>query len=77
MAFFSKMIKLLIPGNLGIHGIADAGRVWAPGEHSSTWHSGFGGGVWFNIAGPESTLSATIARSDERTGVYVLAGFGF
>lgn len=70
-------LRLLVPGNFGIHGMADAGRVWAPSEHSTTWHSAFGGGFWFNFEGPVSTVSATIAKSGERTGVYVMAGFGF
>ncbi len=70
-------LRLLVPGNFGIHGIADFGRVWATGESSSKLHRAFGGGAWFNVEGPVSTLSVTIADGEERTGVYFLAGFGF
>lgn len=70
--------RLLIPGSLGIHGMADAGRVWAAGQSSRTWHLTGGGGFWFNFEGPITTMSVTVAHSDERrSAVYVLAGFGF
>ena len=70
-------LKLLIPGSIGIHGLADAGRVWAPGESSDRWHHALGGGLWFSLDGPVTTLSLTVAHSDERTGFYARAGFAF
>ena len=70
-------LKLLIPGAIGIHGLADAGRVWAPGETSDRWHHAVGGGLWFSLDGPVTTLSLTVAHSDERTGFYARAGFAF
>ena len=36
----------LFPGSLGIIGFHDVGRVWEEGEKSSTWHRGYGGGLW-------------------------------
>ncbi len=71
-------LHLLVPGSIGIHGMADLGRVWAPGETSDRLHHAFGGGLWFSVDGPVTTLSLTIAHSDERsTGFYARAGFGF
>jgi outer membrane translocation and assembly module TamA len=71
-------MHLLVPGTIGVHGLADLGRVWARGETSTRLHHAFGGGLWFSFEGPVSTLSLTIAHSDERsTGFYARAGFGF
>lgn len=32
-------------GKLGVFGFYDDGRVWMPGEASTTWHTAYGGGV--------------------------------
>lgn len=47
------------------------------GESSNTWHAAGGGGVWLSYLEHAYTLSLAIARSEERTGIYVQAGFGF
>ena len=42
-------------GEFGILGFNDIGRVWLEGENSTTWHHGYGGGIWispFKIAIP-------------------------
>ena len=36
----------LFPGSLGIIGFNDVGRVWLKEETSSTWHHGYGGGIY-------------------------------
>ena len=68
---------LFLPGTIGVLGLADAGRVFAHGESSNRWHSAAGGGIWLSFLGPANTFSVTLARSDERTGVYARAGFHF
>ncbi|OJW15900.1 hypothetical protein [Mucilaginibacter sp. 44-25] len=40
----------LFPGSIGITGFNDVGRVWVPGEASSNWHDGYGGGIFINPA---------------------------
>lgn len=40
----------ILPGQLGITGFYDAGRVWVSGEKSDTWHQGVGGGLYFSPA---------------------------
>lgn len=40
----------LFPGSIGIMGFNDIGRVWTPGESSSKWHDGYGGGIYINPA---------------------------
>jgi len=37
----------MLPGQLGLTGFYDAGRVWLPGERSKRWHGAYGGGVYF------------------------------
>ncbi|MEO8140931.1 MAG: hypothetical protein ABI742_14855, partial [Gemmatimonadota bacterium] len=68
---------LVVPADVGILGLADAGRVFLEGESSSKWHSAFGGGVWLAFLDRSNTISASLATSDERTRLYFQAGFGF
>ena len=37
----------ILPGQLGITGFYDTGRVWVKGESSNQWHTGTGGGLYF------------------------------
>jgi hypothetical protein len=48
-SFLLTKFFLLLPGDLGVFGLADAGRVYLSGESSDTWHSAFGGGLWFRF----------------------------
>jgi hypothetical protein len=68
---------LVLPTQLGVFGLADAGRVFLEGESSDTWHTAFGGGVSLSYLEQAYTLSVALASGDERTAVYVQAGFGF
>lgn len=66
-----------VPGEWGIFGLTDAGRVWLSGERSRRWHGAGGGGVWFAFLDRRSTMSVTVARSEERTRLYVRAGMHY
>ena len=68
---------VVLPGRWGLLGTGDAGRVWFAGETSSTWHHGFGGGLWFAPLAAGNTVSAVVARSEGQTGFYLHAGFMF
>ncbi len=70
-------VKVVVPAQLGIFGLADAGRVYLDGESSDRWHRAFGGGFWLAWLGRPNTLSAAVARSPGRTGFYIRAGFLF
>ena len=70
-------VRVILPATFGIFGLADVGRVFLKGESSDTWHSAAGGGVWLSYLERAYTLSLAIAKSDERTGIYAQAGFGF
>lgn len=70
-------MSILVPTNLGVFGLADIGRVYVDGETSDEWHQGFGGGISLGFLQAANTLTVAVATSDERTGVYVRAGFLF
>jgi hypothetical protein len=69
--------ELILPTQLGVFGLADAGRVFLQGESSDTWHTAFGGGLSLSYLQRAYTFSVALAAGDERTAVYVQAGFGF
>jgi hemolysin activation/secretion protein len=68
---------LVLPGELGLFALGDAGRVWNPGESSSKWHAAAGGGIWFAFVDRANTITLGVARSGERTGFYIRSGFLF
>ncbi len=70
-------MNLFVPGEFGVFGLGDVGRVYLDGESSDVWHAAGGGGVWLSFIERVNTISVAVARSEERTGVYVGAGFGF
>ena len=68
---------ILVPGQQGLVGFLDRGRVYLKGESSRQWHSTFGGGVWFSFLSSANVISAVLGHSDEGNKVYARAGFGF
>jgi outer membrane protein assembly factor BamA len=69
--------NFLAPGELGIFGLADIGRVWVTGEPSDTWHSAFGGGLSIAYLNRSNTVSVAVAHGDNRTALYLSTGFMF
>jgi hypothetical protein len=56
----------ILPGDVGILGFGDAGRVWMKNESSGRWHTALGGGLYyvpFNMV----LVSASFAWSKEET----------
>lgn len=43
----ADFISYIIPGQFGLLGFHDVGRVWKKGEKSNVWHQGYGGGFYF------------------------------
>lgn len=70
-------LDLLLPGEWGVFGFADAGRVYLEDESSDTWHHGVGGGLWFAWLDRSNAISVSYAHSEGRNAVYVRAGFAF
>lgn len=60
--FTSK--SYLLPGDVGLLGFNDIGRVWLQGQNSELWHDAYGAGVYF-AAFNYALLSATIGFSKE------------
>jgi len=67
----------VLPGDFGVFGLADAGRVFLDGESSDIWHTGFGGGFWFAFLEPANAITVALARGDGRTALYARAGFAY
>jgi hypothetical protein len=77
LRLFLSRVTIVLPGDFGIFGLGDIGRVYYRGESSDVWHGAVGGGAWLSFLSPANTVSIAVAKSEERTGVYVRAGFGF
>jgi hypothetical protein len=46
---FNNLLSYILPGQYGVMGMYDIGRVWDRAETSSSvWHNGFGAGVYFS-----------------------------
>ncbi len=72
-------IELLLPGELGLFGAADAGRViFAENpDDADTWHTGVGGGLWLSFLRRWQTVSVAVVNGDDLMGVYLRAGLVF
>ena len=71
--------KLMVPGDWGVYGLGDAGRVTLEGATSNRWHLGWGAGLWFAVFERKSTITLSYARSSGEPGarVYLRSGFHF
>ncbi|GAA3985369.1 BamA/TamA family outer membrane protein [Mucilaginibacter dorajii] len=47
----TNISSYILPGELGLMGFYDTGRVWIKEESSDKWHNGVGGGLYFEPAG--------------------------
>ena len=68
---------VVLPGDFGVFGLADVGRVFLDGESSDVWHTGVGGGFWFAFLERAYTVSVAVARGDHRTALYLRSGFAY
>jgi len=68
---------LLVPGQFGVTGFFDVGRVFLDGETSDRWHQGYGGGLFFLTPGRRNLVSVTVGHSEGNTALYVRGGFAF
>jgi hypothetical protein len=51
--------------------------VYLDGESSDTWHTGFGGGLWFAFLESGNAITMSVVRGDQRTAFYLRAGFAY
>lgn len=64
-------VNVLVRSQVGLFGLADAGRVWFDGRSDGGWHAGLGGGIWLSALG--QAVSVAYVRG-ERGRVYVSSG---
>ncbi len=66
----------ILPGQVGLVGLFDIGRVWTKNDDSNQWHNGAGGGIYFSPA--QVTVIQLIAvHSVEGWYPYLTVGFRF
>ncbi len=66
----------ILPGTVGLTLFNDLGRVWAPGESSSKWHDGYGGGIYIQPA-QLVLIQVQAGHSVEGWLPYISLGFRF
>ncbi len=81
-AFFNAELRfaigsvfLLLPGDVGVFGLFDGGRVFWDESESGKWHTAFGGGLWLSFLDAYSAR-LTVADGSE-TAMYLSVGFPF
>jgi hypothetical protein len=72
----ADFISYIFPGQLGILGFHDIGRVWKKGEDSEKWHNGVGGGLYFAPASL-AVIRFVAGHSDEGWYPYIALNFRF
>ena len=73
-------IKFVVPGQQGVFGFYDAGRVYLDGESSDEIHTAVGGGFWMSFLSRNSVAFVAVAqptKNKDREGNRVIVGFGF
>jgi hypothetical protein len=69
--------KAVVPGEIGVYGLGDIGRVYRTGETSTIWHKTYGAGLWLSIYDRSLTINLTWGHSVERDKFYLAGGFHF
>jgi hypothetical protein len=69
--------SFILPLDVGVFGLMDAGRVYLDGESPGGWHTAAGGGFWIGVLDPTSALSFAFTNNQERVGVFIRAGLAF
>ena len=59
-----KSRSYVLPGDVGLVGFNDIGKVWIANETSKKWHDSYGGGIYF-VPFNLIMISATVGISDE------------
>lgn len=71
-----NFVNYILPGQYGVTGFYDVGRVWVKDESSNSWHQGVGGGIYFAPA-QMAVFQFTAGYSKEGWFPYVIMGFRF
>jgi len=65
------------PGEVGLFGLVDTGRVWLDDDSSGRWHTGYGGGLFLALSERSWRFSISVVDSDEMTATYFGTGIMF
>jgi hypothetical protein len=63
----ANIASYILPGQLGLVGFYDIGRVWSDNYKSQLWHQGYGGGVYF---APAHMLVVQVVMGASKEGWY-------
>ena len=74
---FLARVKVIVPGDIGVLGFVDSGRVFFRSESSDDWHTSGGAGIWFAPLVRTNVFTVSISSSDEDTLAYFKSGFHF
>lgn len=77
LRLYVTRLKLIVPGDLGILGFGDIGRVFTTDEASDKWHPSGGAGIWFAPLLRTNTISFAVSRSREDTLFSLRFGFHY
>lgn len=66
----------VLPGQFGLLGFFDIGRVWEKNDRSDKWHNGAGGGIYFAPLA-KSVIKAVVGYSSEGVYPYITVGMRF
>lgn len=72
----ANLASYILPGQLGLLGFYDVGKVWQNGYNNSKWHQGAGGGFYFAPA-RLFVFQLVAGYSNEGWYPYLTAGFRF
>jgi len=72
----ADFVSYIFPGQFGLIGFHDIGRVWKKGEDSEKWHNGAGGGFYFAPASM-AVIRLIAGHSEEGWYPYVALNFRF
>jgi hypothetical protein len=67
-------VNYVLPGQIGLLGLYDVGRVWKRAEHADLWHHGVGGGLYF---APASLSLIRLVAGYSREGWYPYCALSF
>lgn len=73
-AKLGDLVSYVLPGQVGLLGFYDVGRVWKKNETSDIWHHGVGGGVYF---APASLAVVRFVMAHSTEGWYPYVSFNF
>jgi outer membrane translocation and assembly module TamA len=72
----AEVSSYILPGELGLSGFFDIGRVWDNNDHSDTWHNGAGAGIYY-IPAQLAVFRLIAGHSSEGWYPYISMGIRF